>query len=157
MSERLVGLVASCRPSYARATLAATQQEVAAIACSVSILWEAAREHDMWAACGHLHLGLLHGKSKRCRRIPGSFKKAVTTEWREARGRGVRKITQLLPGMRAALKRDGRRKTTTVPGASASSQPAGAGKLDFGPSTARSFEDFDMYNYFLCSRTAPSE
>ncbi len=149
-------LVMSCRPSYARAKLLSRQTEVAAVACSVGILWESAREHEMWESCGHLHLGLLHGKSKRCRRIPGSFKKAVTTEWREARGRGVRKVMQLLPGMRAALKRHAGRKSTGVTQASASSQPPGEGKLDFGPSTARSFEDFDMYNYFLSSRTLPS-
>ncbi|MCP4244835.1 MAG: hypothetical protein GY772_30200 [bacterium] len=110
----------------------------------------------MWETCGHLHRGLLRGKSKRCQRIPGSFKKAARKEWREARGRGGRKVTQLLRGMRAALKRYGGRKSTEGTQASASSQPAGEGKLDLGPSTARRVEDCDMHNYFLSSRTLGS-
>ena len=104
---------------------------------------------------GHISLGVLRGP-KTCRRIPGAFKRAVSTAVEEADG--VQSCVGLLRGIHAGrsskptpskrLRGKAREKNKKR---SASSQPTGkdAKTTRVSDRSARDFAYHEMYNYFL--------
>ena len=118
----------------------------------VAVLYEGSRNDKAWEELGHLHLGVLCGKTGRARRIPGQYKRQVQNT--VASRPSTRKATQVVDAMDIASdktpvkRRRTSSETTSSPASASSPYVKQASK-----SSARTFNGFEMWNLYLECRT----
>ena len=133
------------------------------ILLQLGVLWECTRGEDFWDEKGHVYLGLLSASTRRSRRIPEHYKRAIVVETRNLSGRGVTKPQQVLLGMQVGtqekpskrLKLTGRRAHKGTHDAASSQAPR---QRVASTSNASRFEEQESLEYYYdCRRLAQAE
>ena len=125
------------------------------VLANFAFLWETSRNDPRWTEHGHIHLGLLKGKTGRCRAISAAYKRDVLTVTRNSIGTGVRSASQVLqslaavgtagvPTRRSKMQRRMDRKRAARSQCKHEHASAASG---------HNMSKFEQYNYFLDCRT----
>ena len=149
LADFLVNLYSVTNGRWARGDRRDRQlRTVLKVSEAIGILWQATDGTEMWNEFGHFHLGLLDAAARQ-HRIPGQFKRSLVYETRNHAGQGVTHPRQVLVGIEV-----GKRKAPTVllSGAQRKKLQRSAGSQSCRH-IARRAETFEMWNYWLDSRT----